>query len=330
MAGALLAPEAVDLGAVGVSFILLCFCIVAFGMVKFATLLVQAVHFIVAHTVGEIPLVGSVVGKITGPIFASVERGLADAALGVEGAIGFYWHAIGHLVAWVAHELRANALMVWHLAHYALPWEWGHLIVRELGRLTAFVHAVQRTAVAALAGVLELERTFAHRVAVAVAPRFAALEHELAHVIYPDIAALRARARALTDRIDAVWHRVRRLEGKLTTAALTAAVAVALTALDLNWIRCRNWRRIGRGICGLPFELIDALLAGTLEAFAITDLCDLAGVMTWTAEQLRPFFLAWVDVEQALVGCHGATAPAPLGTPALHLPPLQSSPLLAA
>lgn len=330
MAGVAFVPEVVDLGAVGVSFVLLCFCIVAFGMIRFSTLLVQAVHFIIAHTVGEIPLVGSVVGKITDPVFAAVERGLADAALGVEGAIGFYWHGIGWLVYMAAHELRSHAHLLLALAHYAMPWEWGHLIVRELGRLTAYVHAVQRMALAALAGVRELELTFAHRVAVVVAPRFGALEHELGHVIYPDIAALRARARALLDRLDATWHAVRRLEGKLTTAALTAAVAVALTALDLNWVRCRNWRRLGRSLCGLPFELLDALLAGTLEAFAIGDLCDYVGVLTATVMQLRPLLMDWVDVEGALIGCHGASAPPSLGAPALHLPPMQAAPPLAA
>lgn len=330
MAGAIVAPEAVGLGTLGVSFILLCFCIVAFGMVKFSTLLVQAIHFVISQTIGRVPLVGSIVGAITGPVFAAVERGLADAAIGVEGAIGFYWHGMATVASWTARELRSHALLIWHLANYAMPWEWGRILVREIGQARHAAALAYRLAATVLHRLGNLERTFVHRVDAAVLPRFTAIEHEIGRVIYPDIAALRARTRVILDRLDATWHRVRGIEGRLTTAALTGAVAVALTALDLNWIRCRNWRRLGRHVCGIPFELLDALLAVSIEALAIADLCDLAGLMTATAEQLRPAMLAFVDVEAALVGCHGASAPPDWPTAVLHLPPRQPLGLLAA
>src|SRR6185437_17083086 len=115
------------------------------------------------------------------------------------------------------------------------------------------------------------------------------------------------------------WIRAHPLS--LATGAFAGAVAVALQRLGGSWIRCGNWNRIGRSVCGLPLSLIEDLLAASIVSFAVVDMCEFASVAQDVAHAFVPELLALVDIEDALIGCHGAT-----GVPVLTLPPTQLPP----
>lgn len=330
MALAPVAPEAVGLGALTISFLLLCFCILAFGMVRFSATLVQAIHFVIAHTIGAIPLVGNIVNDITGPVFRAVERGLADVAIGVQGAIGFYWHGLGFLAGWLAREVRSHAHLLLAIAEGTLPIGWGYLAWHEFGRLRQLLHLLGRGIDRVDHRIDTLLGSLAERIDARVLPRIRAIDHTIDHTLRPDIAGLRARTRTILDELGRVWERLRRLEKLLGTAAFAEAVAVALATLGVSWIRCRNWKRIGRGVCGLPGDLLDFLLVDGIVALAATDLCDLEYAVIVAAEQFEPVLYAFVDVEEALVGCHGNTSPPDRELPTLYLPPVQPTLTLAA
>lgn len=330
MAVAPVAPEVTGLAALGISFILLCFCILAYGMVKFSSVFVQAVHFIMAHTIGEIPLVGSLVEDITAPVFRAVERGLADVALGVQGSIGFYWHALATLSGWLAREVRSHAHLLLLLAESTLPATWGVLAWQEFGRLRALLHLLGRGIDRVDGRIGHLIDTLGERIDARVLPRIRAIDHTLDHTVFPDIAGLRARTRHILDELGRLGERLRRLERLLGTAAFAEAVALALATLGVSWIRCRNWKRLGRSVCGLPSDLLGMLLGDAIIALAATDLCDLEYAVIVAAEQFEPVLYAFVDVEEALVGCHGNTRPPDHALPPLYLPTPVASLSLAA
>jgi hypothetical protein len=49
----------------------------------------------------------------------------------------------------------------------------------------------------------------------------------------------------------------------LTKAAGAALVAFSLARLGLGWLRCGNVKKVGKRLCGMNPDLLDALLIGT-------------------------------------------------------------------
>jgi hypothetical protein len=330
MAAAPVAPEVGGIGALAISFLTLCLCILLFGMVRGAYYLTYAIHFVIQNSIGKLPLVGWIVHEATDSVFAAVERGFADAAIGLQGAIGFYWHWCGVLVHWTAREIRGLAETVEALAHFALPTTWAPLVWGELGKLRALIDGYAR-GIDRLAGRFEsLIASLPGRVERITSARFRGIDHTIDRVLLPDIAGLRARARSAENQIENLWDRVKGLDKLTATEVFAALVATALATLGVSWIRCKNWKKIGRGICGIPSDLIDLLFLDALTAIVVTDLCLYAGAVEALASDLVPVFMGLVDVEEALVGCHGATAPPSRPVPVLSLPSSQTDFALAA
>lgn len=121
--------------------------------------------------------------------------------------------------------------------------------------------------------------------------------------------------------IDEVRAQLGRVTRLLTPAGALGLVAGAtLASLDLGWLKCRGVTRLGRELCGLG-GLLETILNDAIEALIVADLCEFVAALTYAAEQFEPLLLAFVDVEDALIGCRGITAPADLNVPKLSLPP---------
>ena len=153
-----------------------------------------------------------------------------------------------------------------------------------------------------------------------VLPRIAALDRELARVEGKAIPRVNARVNATDRAIANLWEWAKAHTVDVAATAFAGAVAVALGRLGGGWIRCRNWNRLGKSVCGLPFGLLDDLLGIAFTALVASDICEFASVAMDTAELLRPALLTLVDVEDALVGCHGASGAPPLEPVRLRLP----------
>ena len=59
-----------------------------------------------------------------------------------------------------------------------------------------------------------------------------------------------------------------------------------------------------------------------LVALVVSDLCQVVNAMAFAARKFEPILVGFVDVEDALIGCHGATKPEGLDVPTLSLPPV--------
>lgn len=138
------------------------------------------------------------------------------------------------------------------------------------------------------------------------------LTHHITHVIEPELDALRHKIPQLERGATTAWDEIKKHDEALGLGALTAATALGLSRLGAGWTRCETNQRIGRFLCGSPPDLVRSLLSGLIDALVLTDICDLADLAARAAEAARPTMIAFVDVEDALVGCHGTSKAAPI------------------
>lgn len=269
---------------------------------------------------------------------------LQNWCAGAEIEMGYFLHGSEHLWRLTAESIdylaRETSLTFDWIAHVHLPkWaKWAALAAVPpalLARLVAhavaqLVHVAARTArtvvhetrveVLRLPHALERRLTRDERAIAKLAAAAAAAAGTIAIPHVGGFASPWPEIRGLTRRWWRLARRVSRLEALLGVTAMAAAMA--------NVFGLPNWRCLTRGnvgrtmrhLCGLDEALLGFLLAGTMEALIVTDICDFAYLLTQATEAVTPGLLELVAVEDALIGCHGATAPPPLTVPALNLP----------
>ncbi len=310
-------------------------CLVALGIILVTHQLVSALFGvakgIVNQTVGRIPWIG---GKISGSIHhieQRVNNYLSQATNALEGAVSSSWHALAaataHLGYTIAHLARATGHLAWYvLDKYSIAGLAANMIralhlIRHLQQLYHSISRVVHTATT----VIYKPTSIIYRTAVrvntkgleaefdafrdAVLPRLRAVEHAAARAVEGALpwAVPLTVPFGLTPTAIRRW--LRRHERLLGANALTAAVAFALARFGATWIRCGNWNKVGKSVCALPAHLIEELFSGAIEAFVVSDLCDFIAAVSAAAHAFQPILLDFVDVEDALIGCHGATKP---------------------
>lgn len=302
-------------------FTALCAFMFAWGLLSALDAFVRACFGTAEGKVGWIPYFGRVLSSGLASIEHKISSILGRWVSYFEVQAGIRWHGLARVVTQLAEDTYAAALMNWTIASKLIQ----YIKAVQVHLLMKGVHAIgkvitQRTTIVEHK-VVRVEKIVGTKANSAVVHRVGALAGELEHVIEWDIPRLRARDRAISERLDKAWHWIRSHPLALPTTIAAGAVAVALGRLGAGWIRCRNWNRIGRHVCRLPLGLIEDILAASVVGFAVADLCDFAHLAETIAEQFVPELLALVDIENALLGCHGATAAPALPIGRLYLPP---------
>jgi hypothetical protein len=123
-------------------------------------------------------------------------------------------------------------------------------------------------------------------------------------------------------------RRIGLLERVLGVGALSAVAIGALTRVFPYW-QCTNVRKLMRGTCRANPAWLSLLFGAGVEALVVADLCDFIAAVSAAAREAAPALLAFVEVEDVLIGCHGASKPARLAVPAEVLPRLSSAPALS-
>jgi hypothetical protein len=314
-----LIPEGVELADAAAPLGRLAACIFVLGCLYVVDAFCRALFGSAGGVVGWIPYANKVLESPIHKIEQKVSSALGRAESYFDNQIGVSFHQLARVVDHIGRELFGLAEAAWIVAALALalmnPAQWKHLwatLTHKTGATLDYTKHMAKHADRA-------NRATRAQAIPQTLPKLGRLERELDHVIDHDIAGLRARDRAITDELTKVWHRVKALDRVAGVGVLTGVVALALARLGGSWIRCSNWRRIGRSVCGLPLGLIEELLGATILGFAVTDMCDFAEGAQLIARAIAPALDELVAVENALIGCHGASAPADLsvGTPAL-------------
>jgi hypothetical protein len=234
-------------------------------------------------------------------IMHTLGRGISDMQAAWNEAVSYTAqavHWIGHEIAALAHD-TASAVEGLHVSSVTNVYKKVNPgLAAKVGALAALVAA--------------LERRVTHVVTREVHAATAKVEAVTHAIAVPDLGALPRvipRVKPLEDA--ASWGRgeIKRLARYLTPAGIIGLVgATTFGGFGLGWLRCKGVGRVGRSLCGAS-GLIEALYAGAITAFAVSDLCRFAHGIEKVAESIRPVMLDFVDVEQALFGCSAADYP---------------------
>ena len=164
----------------------------------------------------------------------------------------------------------------------------------------------------------------------ALTNRVTALEHTV-HQIRPQVnyitrlvvdvpKSLRLRVGRIETRLRKDEHDIAQLQKKVGVAGMAGIFGAVLVKLGLDWLRCRNVSRLGRGICRMNPNLLRYLLGASFEAFAVLDLCALIKAEVALAEWFQPLMMELVDVDEWLIKNCGYTKAPDLTLPPLTLP----------
>lgn len=235
----------------------------------------------ITDTIKAVPWIGEQVVKLTawlshavGSTFTQVEwhavnwlSGLAD-----------YLDYTGESIAGIMYDLKAS--VVWLVEHEiprlikAIPTEVG----KAVHYVTTRVVHIERTIVK-LPGLTKAQI----RAAVAVAipgiiahdlPYFDWLRKHLKaleRVISGAGGAVIGGLLHLPRDLIGIRKRLGRLEKIIAGSLGVTLVVAALTKLGLNWIRCNNWRRVGREVCAADPSLISELFGRGITAAVVVD-----------------------------------------------------------
>ncbi len=152
------------------------------------------------------------------------------------------------------------------------------------------------------------------------------------HVIRTDTRIIVKRAQALTlpklgrfeREAEALGHRVRSLERRLTLAGLTAAV-IAIASRAWPFLRCKNVHNVGKHLCSWPVKALEELLAGVVDLFLLLDLCALVGLMEKSALAVEPWIERFGSELNTLARCRSVRPARGLRLGPLELPPIAHS-----
>lgn len=282
-----------------------------------------------------------------------IENYFASQILAAEEAMGRAFHQAAHLQLWMveetyglgkdvfdwidnfqnhwlrrylkgALEAAVPAVLIASLIRKYVAAELPHLI--KLGR-SSVTHEIER--------VYRLPKSLNRRLTkdeAKIAALIAALAGLAGHISLPHpnaIPKVFGVPHWLYRWRNRVNRRLHKLEGLFGAAVMAAAMANVL-GTTAKCLRSGNIGRAARRWCGLEKWLVDLFLLGTVEAFIATDLCGFTDLLIKQATVLRPALMELVDVEDALIGCHGTTKPISFDLPPAQVTPLQGASPLAA
>jgi hypothetical protein len=250
----------IDLGTlvILVGALILCYLVVYFTKAFFG---------VAGTLLGKLPIVGGWIDAGAHAIEQRITYVFGTAAAKVEVAVGATWHATARLVDWMGREIARHADLFALIATLINP-------VQAIGTIQRALHEA-RYLLGLLAHRLEgighdviiRTRTIEHGIGADVLPRIRTLEREYGRVIGRTIPRIRAGERATEREITNLWKWTRKHTLVAGTGAFAAAVALALSALGLDWIRCKTAQNVfKRRGCNLWNDLEALVVAGTAVA----------------------------------------------------------------
>lgn len=211
-------------------------------------------------TIGKLPVLGHWIdGKIS-VVEHKLTATLGQASAYADAQIGAAFHSLARIVDYIGHEIEAHANLLAVLAQAIAGQTLGLNLWGQIGRIRHFEGALVKQISQLVRRQIAQDERIARGIGADVLPRIRTIERETARVVNRDIPSVRARERALAREVDRLWSWTHRHTLAAGTATFAGAVAFALARLGAGWVRCSNWRKIGRGVCGAPASEIDALM----------------------------------------------------------------------
>ncbi len=250
--------------------------VVVLGMIFAADAMTRAFFGTATGAVGWIPYAGKVITSPLHRIEQRITNYLGGLETHIDVSMGGFFHNLAIVTEMLANGTGELAIFDQQIVQRLRG---THNPARLSPRIThAQVTANHAAAVAARAS----RDAHAHggtaaaypaRVAV---PRVNALAYAIDVTIPGEIASLRERVKAADDLAIRAWRWARKRPVTLATGAAIGALTFALGKLGAGWLRCSNWRRAGKQICGMDANYLDALLAGTVAIVGTISIVEFA------------------------------------------------------
>lgn len=296
--------------------VLIALLLVSLAFAVAARKIVEGLGGVLGFVVGHIPWLGNAASSAVHDVERVLISPIVSAEQYIDNQIAVCWHKLARLAQWQAHEIEQHAKLLALIAGLLT----GGLSAKQRDELTGIVagylhrlvHAAGSVIHETIAKTVYVYRTVNHYVvpkvgslskSVAVAlpreldrlrSRERALAHEVDVVIPRDLAALRKQAAADAAHGIGLFRWLRQHATAAASVAFAGAVAIALRRLGLGWVRCANWRRIGKTGCGLDASLLESLLADAALLAGTYSLVEFAREMVGVTETaVRPIVSFW-------------------------------------
>lgn len=221
--------------------------------------------------VGWIPFLGSVVERSLTDVEHKLVSILSQAAASCDAKMGAALHELARVIDWLGREIRSHANLLLTLSTLLLGPGFASEIRQAIALVRRLLHVHSSTFTHLWKDLLALS----HRVTgigADVLPRIRSLDRRLSREVTREKARARAAEHALDREVTALGKWVRSHPWTIVTDAFVGAVAIALTKLGLDWIKCDSAKKLAkkRG-CGM-WDDLDSLLGLAVTAIAIADL----------------------------------------------------------
>lgn len=263
-----LAPLVVPLGEIAALLFIL-------GCLWVLRAFVSALLNSLASVTSVIPFFGGVSSKIIHGAESHVSLALGQAESFFDARLGSAFHMLARVVDWTYRELARHANLLDLLAALLVGQKTVDALHYGIGLLHRRIDAAAAAALHLIHRLEAIEQRVQHGITANVLPRLGRLERDFTRTVEQDIASLRARDKTLAREYDHLWKYVRSHPWTVVTEAFVGAVAIALTRLGLNWIRCPSAKSFfnKRG-CNAWSDLEALLLVG--EVVGLVSLVELA------------------------------------------------------
>lgn len=245
------------------------------GLIAAVRAFIDAMLGFVAATVGRLPIIGPFFSSGIGKLAQIISNKMGSWIMGLDATYGAFFIALSTITSELAQGQLDSAVFDFinakKFAGVNDPATINKRVTKAINKASAAVATANSGIVT---NTRENHLTAAKAKAVAKA-QTAGLAGELDHVIEWDLPRLRARTRAVEDSLGRAWNWIRARPKTIAETVAAGAVAIALAQLGASWIRCRNWKRVGRDVCASPLSDIEGFLAIALGAAAIADFREL-------------------------------------------------------
>lgn len=296
------------------------------GIIAAARAFIDTMLGFIGQVVGNIPIIGGIFSAATGRLAQLISNKMGSWIIDLDPTYGGFFLALSTITGDLASDHLESAYFDFiHAKKFRGindPRTINQRVTKTINKASAAV-AASHAAVAANA---RTQHAAVAQAKVVARTATVGLAGELDHVIEWDIPRLRARTKKVEDGLAKAWNWIRARPLAIPAAVAASAVAVALTSLGASWIRCRNWKRIGKSVCGLPFALIEELLSAAIDVLLIADVCQITKLMIRTAEStvVQDALRGIVTGIDELMLCQGVDLPKPLDGYTAGLPPAQT------
>jgi len=286
-----------------------------------AVVYVSKAFFGVTGTVlGKLPVIGGWIDATAHHIEQRITNVFGGLAAQMEARVAASWHSFARLVDHIGREIARHAGLIATIAALLTPFSAILDLYRGLHTARTLLHRLVHRIEGIGHDLITRTHGIEKGIGRDVLPRIRALEHEVDHVILRDVAALRARTKTLEREYERLYKWMRSHPWTLVTSAFVGAVAIALSRLGLDWIKCNTAKSVFRKRgCNLWSDL-DKLLGALAEVALVTNICQ---VIPWLEEGFSlvaaPLVSTLTAIGAGLCGTNSAP-PELLPVTTLHIP----------